>query len=494
MDPRRHSPPRRVRAVLRLVCAALTAAAGTLPAAEAPHWALAGPDAEGYSLEASGSAKDDAGAHLRIHSMTPKPGSFAAAGSRLDATGLAGKHVRITADLRAESGAPDGYLWLRIDGEKPGLLSVTGREFAVKPGAEWQARTLTLPVLPDARYIAFGVAQSGEGSMEARNVRIQTFEPGPPTLKAAMQLGAAIDAVRNHAYYSSRIDWNTTVPQLREWNRGSSGPEDVYWIIRELLTRLGDKHSSVLHPASAKAMITAGTDNSPVVAQKLAGGIVEVDVPGYTGLDAEAEEHYAAAGRNRIAVVSRAAPCGWIIDLRQNTGGNLWPMLGSLQAFFGNEPWGYSLRANGKRTPWSPPPGLLDASAAKQAGALAGKPVAVLIGPRTASAGEAVAIALHSRAHSRTFGEPSRGVPTANATITLPDGGFLVLTVALQMDLAGRTYDSALIPDESAEGDAAVDAAKNWLRSLRPQCAGAPARGKLPSNGGQLGTGRSGPG
>ncbi|MGV9658891.1 S41 family peptidase [Streptomyces koyangensis] len=57
-------------------------------------------------------------------------------------------------------------------------------------------------------------------------------------------------------------------------------------------------------------------------------------------------------------------------------------------------------------------------------------PVAVLTGPRTASAGEAVAIAFRERPDTRTFGDPTSGVPTANAPYPLSDGALVVLTTA----------------------------------------------------------------
>ena len=57
-------------------------------------------------------------------------------------------------------------------------------------------------------------------------------------------------------------------------------------------------------------------------------------------------------------------------------------------------------------------------------------PVDVLTGPRTASAGEAVAIAFRGRPDTRSFGEPTFGVPTANAPYLLSDGALVVLTTA----------------------------------------------------------------
>lgn len=71
----------------------------------------------------------------------------------------------------------------------------------------------------------------------------------------------------------------------------------------------------------------------------------------------------------------------------------------------------------------------------------------------TASAGEAVTIAFRGRPHTRSFGTPTNGVPTANAVFTLSDGALLTVTNALEADRTGRTYTAAIPPDVRIEDD-----------------------------------------
>lgn len=61
-------------------------------------------------------------------------------------------------------------------------------------------------------------------------------------------------------------------------------------------------------------------------------------------------------------------------------------------------------------------------------------PVAVLVGPRTGSAGEAITLALRGRPATRSFGQPTAGYATANMSPTLVDGSRLLLTMALMVD------------------------------------------------------------
>jgi carboxyl-terminal processing protease len=108
--------------------------------------------------------------------------------------------------------------------------------------------------------------------------------------------------------------------------------------------------------------------------------------------------------------------------------------------------------------------------------------VAVLTGRDTASAGEAIVVALRARPHTRSFGEPTAGVPTANEVYTLSDGGLLVLTVALDADRTGQTYDGPIAPDQwvpydlsqaDAPGnppDGLIQAATTWVARRFKSC------------------------
>ena len=103
--------------------------------------------------------------------------------------------------------------------------------------------------------------------------------------------------------------------------------------------------------------------------------------------------------------------------------------------------------------------------------------MAVITGPSTASAGEAVAVAFNGRVRTRRFGQPTAGVPTAVATFPLSDGAGLALMVAHDIDRNATDFNAALIPDQpipdSTTGantaDSAAVAAANWLLAT-PAC------------------------
>ena len=82
-------------------------------------------------------------------------------------------------------------------------------------------------------------------------------------------------------------------------------------------------------------------------------------------------------------------------------------------------------------------------------------------------------VAFRGRSATRSFGEATWGVSTANAAFPLGDGAVIFLTVATMADRDGTLYGEALAPDEVVAGsktgdpatDAALDAAVTWLQA-----------------------------
>jgi hypothetical protein len=53
---------------------------------------------------------------------------------------------------------------------------------------------------------------------------------------------------------------------------------------------------------------------------------------------------YVSAGQDAVRRLDVAAPCGWVVDLRTNGGGDMWPMLTVLALLLGDGPLGPELR------------------------------------------------------------------------------------------------------------------------------------------------------
>ena len=138
------------------------------------------------------------------------------------------------------------------------------------------------------------------------------------------------------------------------------------------------------------------------------------------------------------------AGCGWIVDLRTNGGGNMWPMLAGLKPFLGDEPLGTFVSRDNTSPPWK----AGQAVGVEPPAALRGLEQ-VLTGPRTASSGEAVAISFKGRPRTRSFGQRTIGLSSANDSFPLPDGSMILLTTAIEADRTGKLYGEKVDPDET---------------------------------------------
>src|SRR5262249_32607620 len=145
-----------------------------------------------------------------------------------------------------------------------------------------------------------------------------------------------------------------------------------------------------------------------------------IGMPAFLSVSKDAVEAYVrrmwAALSNRVADAS----CGWILDLRNNTGGNMWPMLAGLRPFLGDGPLGAFHGPSISASSWRATAVVaVDVPATLRS--LENASIAVLTGPRTLSSGEAVAIAFRGRQRARAFGQPTGGASTSNASYVLPD-------------------------------------------------------------------------
>src|SRR5690606_8339193 len=146
---------------------------------------------------------------------------------------------------------------------------------------------------------------------------------------------------------------------------------------------------------------------------------------------------------------------GWIVDVRGNTGGNMWPMIAGVGPLLGQGLVGHFIDPEGAQQAWSYEGGeaRLDGVPIARAPSpyeLAGPlpRIAVLTDTRVASSGEAVVIAFRGRENARSFGSPTCGLSTANRRFALSHGASINLTVSTMADRIKREYGDAVQPDE----------------------------------------------
>ena len=313
------------------------------------------------------------------------------------------------------------------------------------------------------------VALAASGPAPASTTRSQT----------AAYLGHALELIRSKHLNVSRVDWRQIEATARSQSRDAKTTAETYPAIREVLQSLGEKHSFLVEPQgsiqSAAVSRPAATATLRPKWRSMLGKIGAIWLPGLNtqGADgAAAGAAYTAAVQSGLREMDESARCGWLVDLRQNYGGDMWPMLQGLDPLLGDAPFGYFVRGNRITAQWTRTAGGIGPSkrsAVKPRPAFsltnARAPIAVLVGPQTTSSGEMVAIALRGRSDVRFFGASTAGFTTANERFPLSDGATLVITTMTVRDRLKRSYQGALAPDENAVGDLADMAAVKWLET-----------------------------
>jgi hypothetical protein len=432
-------------------------------ASSADRWIVTGSDRGHYTVQGSGDPSNGQGAVVTLRAEDPLPGKFGASLLMLDAKPYLGRRLTLAADLDTRDAAQGALIWLRADRGHAQLAFANSQLALVEGSTSGAHREVSIDVPPGATQIVLGTALNGAGEVVARRLRLVA---GPPVhIAAAAMLDAAIGIVRRHALHADRMAWSVLEPQLRAMIPPTGSAPDAYPAIRRLLAALGDHHSHLVPAAQVQTFERGGFASSPQKVEAIAGQLGYIDMPGYEGGQAQARRAFVTGVIDGITRVEPHARCGWVVDLRHNPGGSMLPMLAGLRPLLGDGVLGGFRDAQGKVSPLraaSPLDPDLPAGPA-----LENARVAVLLGPRTASSGEVVAIAFRGRPDTRSFGQPTAGLSTGNSGFRLPDGSKIFLTTAVDVDRTGHVYGERVVPDESVaatgQGDPALDAARAWL-------------------------------
>ncbi len=256
------------------------------------------------------------------------------------------------------------------------------------------------------------------------------------------------------------------------------------------LPRQGDAALTV-QPYGTRAIRTVHLARAPFTlnrlpqGQLLCPGVAWLDLPDHGGDGTLPDGRvYPDVVQGLIAELHAAGAAKWIVDLRLNEGGNMYPMLAGIGPLAGEGVLG-AFERDDTSWPWAYEGGAASVDGhvnSRVTGAPyptfpAEVPVAVLLSPLTSSSGEIMAISFKGRACTRFFGEATQGLTSANSPFPLPDDAELWLATSYEADRTGQHYQTAVEPDvevltdwrtyRSGE-DAVVRVALNWLEALPP--------------------------
>lgn len=299
---------------------------------------------------------------------------------------------------------------------------------------------------------------------------------------ALTYLRAAFDTIETHHVYGDAYDWEELWLATLETGEGATTVDETHDALRFALADLNDPHTGFgIYPDSLSSSDPDGSASDrtvempPMTAKLIDDKIGYVEIPRFGWPVGDVADAYATNLQDLIRRLDVQRPCGWVVDVRRNTGGNMWPMIAGAGPLIGEGEVGAFVDRDGGRMVWTYRDGTaaVDTLSVSVSGEPVGMPdappVAVLTSSRTGSAAEAVVVAFRGLPNVQTFGKPTAGATTSPGYFDFEEGMWMRFSVLYYADRRGTIYRGPIEPDVPVETDmwddhaAAESTAVEWL-------------------------------
>jgi C-terminal processing protease CtpA/Prc len=283
-------------------------------------------------------------------------------------------------------------------------------------------------------------------------------------------LNDAVDILKENSINKYTIDWDTLRIEVLEKGKNANNIKETYPAIRYALSQLGDNHSHFVTSEKYKSLNRSDFPVPSIKSILYNNNIGYIKIPGFRGTGNDPSEKFAQQIQNKIKELDQFTIQYWIVDLGDNTGGNVWPMLLGLSPLLREGITGYLVDADNNYFNWGYSKGGVFYNN-KENMKLPNpyhlknkiKKLAVIITRQTASAGEAIAISFKGSENSCFIGSHTWGVSTGNTGYELSDGARIYLTRTNFADRNKNIYGVSVKPDIEASYWDATETAINWI-------------------------------
>lgn len=295
----------------------------------------------------------------------------------------------------------------------------------------------------------------------------------PENKRATVLNNEIYKIIRKNSMFKDRLNWDDIQSESKKLlftANDSINEQIIFNFYRQKLRAAGDKHSFFISSRKINEISKAPITEMPQ-GEYLGNGTGWIKVPRLT-FDRNKDIEFANAIRAIIEKIdTENTVTGWIVDLRHNGGGNMWPMIAGLNALVDDGTAGYFVQGKSKR-PWQ-----------NENGKINGKTqplntykiknnkvkIAVLFDSQTGSSGEMTAVSFLGLPNVKTFGQTTSGYITANYTFPLSNGSQLLLAMTYVTDRTGKSYVEGIVPDvtvddlSNTKDDSVIRAAIKWI-------------------------------
>lgn len=348
---------------------------------------------------------------------------------------------------------------------------------------EWQKVQIDIIAPIGTSSIKIGAILYGKGTawFDDFEVDIQSTGKRRASKLARQYISAAIDTVGTHSLHKDSVDLTVVKKYALQIAGNAKKYADCHLAIEYLLNALEDHHSFFMDAEAVRAWDGSDVEYDAEIempTSQLVADYGYVLVPPFHGGDSVLIDKYARHMQNVLSAVYEKNINGWIIDLRQNTGGNMEPMIAGLGPVFDSKVLGHLVDVYGGKEAWIYDNGKYmwdDEVAMSLPSPITLKkqlPIAVLMSHQTGSSGEIVLISFIGNSNTRTFGQSSWGLTTGNGDFELADGSRMFLASTRMADRNGNVFYGPIKPDtfieesEDKNQDPVMDAAIKWLNQM----------------------------
>jgi C-terminal processing protease CtpA/Prc len=262
----------------------------------------------------------------------------------------------------------------------------------------------------------------------------------------------ALNIMKDKSVNKAKVNWKEIYDKtLRESSKAKTIKE-TYPVIKDALHSLQDAHSN-FYPEDVVRAYTMGYKATgqefPVIkGELLKNNYAYISLPNIGSFNNDDWNLYIDTFYSKVNELQKQNPKGWIIDLRENFGGMLYPMYAAIAPFLDKKNVVGTKDAEGKITYFNYENGkFYEGSQVTQQFQLTQKdpkqtekPVAILVNKVTGSSAEFIAAAFVGQKNVKLIGVNTQGLTSGNQEYKLSDGSFLVLTIGNIVDRTGKEY------------------------------------------------------
>ncbi|HVF81890.1 MAG TPA: S41 family peptidase [Flavisolibacter sp.] len=303
-------------------------------------------------------------------------------------------------------------------------------------------------------------------------------------------IDSAVTIMQRHSVFSSKVNWKKVKDSVAFLSKDAKTYGETVAALSFAFNKLGDNHGWLViegndyrnravskRPSGINEKMKLAASKGPkIYAARVKDKYAYLSIPFFNDQTKEGTNAFAQRLQDSLCRVVTKNTKGLILDLRLNAGGFTQAMVVGVSNVFGNQApsagkhyvgdWhieNYGIFIND----------TFRIALKSHCGDYSKLPVAILIGPQTASAGEFLALGFTARSKTVLIGEPTAGYTSANNGFLLPGkNNGIVLAEDYAVDKTGKVYTDGISPSIEIIGgddffdhekDKKIAAAVKWL-------------------------------